>query len=136
MKTYLQSPALVLLCLTAITSLAAGQIRAPVLIAPSRGGFVGDATLTSFGQAIAAPGDLNGDGVPDLVVGSASSTGEAGALWLLFLNSDGSVSDSERFSIDQEGFGKNVVSLGDLDLDGNIDLAASTLGTNWVLYLD
>lgn len=97
-----------------------------------------------FGTAVCSPGDLDGDLLPDLVVGAAG--GEK--LWTLFLRADGQV-DSwrgfRRFRSSSASFAKigdSVAAIGDLDGDGVIDLAAgepsyrSGTGGLWILFLN
>jgi hypothetical protein len=52
-----------------------------------------------FGSSLAAPGDLNGDGVPDLVVGGTMG------ISVLFLKPDGKVKQHERMAAEQAAFG-------------------------------
>jgi hypothetical protein len=47
-----------------------------------------------FGAALAAPGDLDGDQVPDLVAGAPGVS--SGRLWLLYLNRDGTVRSAKE----------------------------------------
>lgn len=105
-----------------------------------------------FGTAVAGIGDFDGDGVPDLTVGSdstdltytkvcrgsgSSSTTvlNTGSMHVLMMNSDGSVKDS--FTIDGatengpvlgefEFFGISVSAIGDLDGDGVTELAGGS----------
>ena len=81
-------------------------------------------------------GDLDGDGVTDLAVGAYCDDDggtNRGAVWMLFLNADGTVKAHQKIS-DTEGnftgmlddgdcFGCSVASVGDLDGDGVTDLA-------------
>lgn len=117
---------------------ADGTVKSYRKISDTQGGFEG--TLDDhdvFGSCVANMGDMDGDGVPDLAVGAIGDDDggfERGAARLLFLNADGSVKSSQKFS-DREGglqgalttavyFGSSVTSLGDLDGNGTIDLAA------------
>ncbi|MEM1166422.1 MAG: hypothetical protein AAGI30_09065 [Planctomycetota bacterium] len=85
---------------------------------------------------MASIGDVNGDGVVDLAVtASGDSDGgfRLGAVWVIFLSSDGTVAGQQKISatsgglvgpIDSEDFfGGGIVGIGDLDADGIPDIA-------------
>jgi hypothetical protein len=104
------------------------------------GGFNGVlADEDHFGSSIASIGDLDGDNVLDLAVGARgdSDGGGAqsyrGAVWILFLNHNGTVKAHQKISdtaggldatfIDGGEFGRGVASIADIDKDGVNDLA-------------
>lgn len=105
-------------------------------ISQQSGGFQGVLVEESFfGSSIANMGDMNGDGVQDIAVGASGDDDGGswtGAVWILFLNSDGTVNGHQKisalsggFSADLETmdrFGIGVDSIGDLDNDGVNDL--------------
>ena len=153
------------LLLTAAQPAAAqpGMVLSHQKISDTQGGFTGildDGDL--FGFAVASLGDLDGDGVTDLAVGAVLDDdggnppyADRGAVWVLFLNSDGTVKSHQKISSTEGGFtGKiddndlfasSVASLGDLDGDGVSDLAVGashdddgccSRGAVWVLFLD
>jgi len=128
-------------------------------ISETQGGFGG--TLLSsdrFGRSIAALGDVDGDGVTDLAVGAYEDDdggGNQGAVWILFLNADGTVASEQKISETAGGFGgaldpldrfgTSVAPLGDLDGNGAPDVAVGALGDDdgatdqgavWILLLN
>ncbi|MGC6478893.1 MAG: VCBS repeat-containing protein [Flavobacteriaceae bacterium] len=93
-----------------------------------------------FGGSIAAIGDLNNDGVPDLAVGAhEDDAGEtnAGTVHILFMQTGGSVQSSVEINMltvsglnfnDHNYFGRRIIPLGDLNNDGVPDLAVGAYG--------
>jgi hypothetical protein len=105
-----------------------------------------------FGGPLAGVGDLNGDTVPDLVAGvPGDDDGGAnrGAIWLLYLNKDGTLSQSKKVSsltglpvpvYDNDYFGSGVASLNGkytiaVGVPGNDD-GGLNRGTIWLLSLE
>ncbi|MFC1746635.1 hypothetical protein ACFL35_21765 [Candidatus Riflebacteria bacterium] len=92
-----------------------------------------------FGRCITAIGDVNGDGVMDIAVGAYWDDDggyNRGAVYILFLNANGSVSGYQKISdtagnftavLDNEDyFGIGATDIGDLNHDGIPDLAISS----------
>lgn len=127
---------------------ADGTVRSESKISATSGGFGGSlADLDRFGSSLAAPGDLDGDGLTELVVG-ASGDSAGGAIWILFLNADGSVRTELKITDESDGFpaGTSTLELGsslgvpgDLDSDLVPDLLAgdglTDEGVFWTLFL-
>lgn len=129
-----------------------GTVKTHQLIREGEGGFTGDLeSFDRFGTALANLGDFNNDGTTDLLVGSDGD--EEGAVWLLFLNSDGSVKENLKIDASEGGFtgpltgalfGSSVVNLGDFDGDNITDIVVGASrdedggeanGAVWILYL-
>ena len=112
----------------------------------------------NFGRALANLGDLDSDGVSDLAVGAFLDNDggtDRGAVWILFMNTDGTVKSEQKISdiaggfngiLDNgDNFGESVASLGDLDNDRVSDLAVGAIldddggidrGAVWILFMN
>jgi hypothetical protein len=135
-----------------------GTVRSGRKIGDGDGNFKGDLFADDrFGSAVAGIGDLDGDGIPDLAVGADqydAGGGNSGAIWVLFMNRDGSVKNQQRIAAGDGGFegtldgedrfGCAIAAIGDLDEDGVGDLAVgaeqdddggSDRGAVWILFM-
>ena len=105
-----------------------------------------------FGSSIARLGDLDGDGVTELAVGSMGLGKQRGGVYILYMNKDGTVKKSTQISSlygwdhklnVEDQFGHAVHSIGDLDGDGVPELAVGGdgfpsgefYGSVWILFL-
>lgn len=133
---------------------ADGSVKEEKRIYDGENGFVGPvANFASFGEGLGAIGDLDGDGVIDLAVGAPRDAG--GQVWILFMNSDGTVKTEQKIAANTGGFtgqldnddffGRSVTGIGDLDGDGVLDLAVGAArdddggndrGAVWILFLN
>ena len=138
---------------------ADGTVKAHQKISDTQGNFTG--TLTdgdNFGSALTKIGDLDGDGIVDIAVGSEGDSDggtERGAVWILFLNGDGTVKAHQKISsltggftgmlANGDHFGTSLACLGDMDNDGVEDIASGALldddggfnrGAIWILFLN
>jgi hypothetical protein len=138
-----------------------GTVKTHQKISATEGGFTGtldDADI--FGWCVAALPDVDGDDVVDLAVGATwdddgGFNSNRGAVWILFLNTDGTVKSHQKISATEGGFtgvlnnadwfGVNVAPLEDLDNDEVPDLAVGALldddggsdrGAVWILFLN
>ncbi len=86
--------------------------------------FEGEAANDAFGRSVAGPGDMNGDGVPDIVVGAfhadTGSTLDTGRVYI-YSGADG----TELYRLSGYGWydylGNSVSGAGDVNGDGNAD---------------
>ncbi len=104
------------------------------------GGLVADLDSGDrFARDHDAIGDVNKDGVIDYVIGARSDDDggvDAGAVYILFMNNDGSVLFNQKISMLEGGFnetlnagnffGYGVAGIGDYDNDGIPDIAVSS----------
>ncbi|MEM1166421.1 MAG: integrin alpha [Planctomycetota bacterium] len=135
-----------------------GAIEGFQRILSNVGGLVGPfESDASFGPAIVRIGDLDGDGIDELAVGSDGDDDggtDRGAVWILFLNDEGLVRHQQKLSdtsggfggelSDEDRFGYALAELGDFDGDGVPDLAVGAFwdddggvdrGAIWLLFL-
>ena len=136
-----------------------GTVKAQQKIDTNDGGLVGLGFDTNFGVAVATIGDLDGDDIPEVAVGAhLDNEGGfgAGAVWILYLNRDGTVRDQRKIFFDRvqgpigdstgwRNFGRSLARIGDLDRDGVPDLAVGLPFSNqtgqgngevWILFLN
>ncbi len=136
-----------------------GTVLSYQKISSTEGGFTGTlGNSDTFGGAVENLGDLDGDGVADMAVGASLSDDGGknhGSVWILFLNTDGTVKSHQKISSLAGGFtgildevdrlGTSIANLGDLDNDGVVDLAVGADGDDdggvnrgsiWVLFLN
>lgn len=123
------------------------------------GGFGDDLDVQDwFGYSVEEIGDLNGDGINDLAVGTIKDDDGGfnhGAVYILFLKDDGSVDYYQKIS-DTEGnfegelddwdiFGTSISYLGDMNNDGHIEIGVGAEydgdgghwhGAAWILSLN
>jgi hypothetical protein len=136
-----------------------GTAKAHQKISSSEGGFAGNLDAEDrFGSSVASLGDLDGDSVCDIAVGATGDDDgglDRGAVWILFLNGDGTVKAHQKISSSEGGFsgtldggdrfGCSVALLGNLDGDTGCDIALGARedddggygrGAVWVLFLN
>ena len=136
-----------------------GTVKSEQKISDTAGGFNGILDNgDNFGESVASLGDLDNDGVSDLAVGAILDDDggiDRGAVWILFMNTDGTVKSEQKISDTAGGFngildnsdtfGASVAGMGDLDGDGVTDLAVGAdgdddgdhdFGSVWILFLN
>jgi hypothetical protein len=116
---------------------ADGTARNVLRIGKNEGGFEGEYPGGTFGASLAPIGDLNRDGVLDLLVGDA---GEGhpwpGAYWVLFLEPFGEVASEVNVTGYQPfmgagRIGAGIARVGDVDGDGTEDLLLGAPNRGW-----
>ena len=136
-----------------------GSVKSHQKISDLAGNFTGVIDdFDEFAISVANIGDLDNDGVADLAVGAINDDDggtDRGAVWILFMNTDGTVKSHQKISDtagnftgtlnDSDCFGVSVTSMGDLDGDSIADLAVGAWGVDdgggnrgsvWILFMN
>jgi len=137
------------ICLAALGTIECrAQVPEPILITEGEGGFTG--TLEPggrFGISVADAGDIDRNGVSDLIVGAyPEGCCAQGELHVLLMEQDGTVSSTtiieftrELFPDRLEGdklFGHSVSGYRDVDGDGTPEVLVNSLFATWMLFLE
>ncbi|MCP4963039.1 MAG: hypothetical protein GY925_27700, partial [Actinomycetia bacterium] len=138
---------------------ADGTVKAEQKISSTTGSLTGPLDNDDwFGGSVAGVGDLDGDGIGDVAIGAVlddDGGGDRGVVYVLFLNTDGTVKAEQKISSttggltgpldDSDYFGVSVTGVGDVDGDGIVDIAVgayndgdggSGRGAVYVLFLN
>ena len=102
----------------------------------------GDENNMRYGSAISNIGDISGDNITDLAVGDSLR----GAIFILFINPDGSIISESEISENQGGFngfdldddslfGSSIANIGDLNGDDITDIAVGASGQDELFIL-
>ncbi|MBK8806819.1 MAG: FG-GAP repeat protein [Bacteroidales bacterium] len=112
-------------------------VKSSTKITKDSGGFTGDIGLdNNFGMSVINAGDLNNDGITDIIANSFDDKGgeNIGSAWILYLNENGTVKSHNKISgkhfseVETEDyFGYYIKNLGDLNNDGKIEYSFATL---------
>lgn len=93
--------------------------------------FTDSALVSLYGWSVACPGDLDGDGLADLLVGAPDEAKSSGHVHVLRGRPDGTFAEWYVISGPTQGqFGARVAGLGDLDGDGRPEFAVSAPNEN------
>ncbi len=136
------------------TGVFAGSIDLSSLDGSNGFKLIGDAAGDLFAAAVSTAGDVNGDGVDDIVIGASDATGAGGAYggsaYVVFGSTSGfsasidvtALDGGDGFLIESaeagEGLGQAVASIGDINGDGIDDLTVGapegSAGASYIVY--
>lgn len=156
MKKY---PLLFILLIFSLLSFSqVGSIHSYKIISNNTNGLgsISSGSQVRFGTSIDTIGDLNNDGIIDLIVGTPKSNNDNGVVYILFMDSTGSVKSKVMLGknsaffpnndiVSGKMFGRSVAGIGDINGDNIPDVAVgseydndggSNSGSVRVIFLD
>ncbi|MFA6946673.1 MAG: FG-GAP-like repeat-containing protein, partial [Pedobacter sp.] len=98
----------------------------------------------NYGNSIANIGDLNGDGVTDIAVGAPADNTDIGAVYIHFMNTDGSMDSTVKIDgttvngptlAAEDNYGTSIANIGDLNGDGVNDIAVGEYLSEGAFYI-
>lgn len=113
-----------------------GSVKSTTKIAHTLNGGPALQNGDGFGMSLTSPGDMDGDGIGDLIVAATDADvgGEdRGVIYTMFLKADGTVRNLTTIENtsqwnstveEEETFGMRVTAIGDINGDGVVDLAS------------
>lgn len=118
---------------------ADGTVKKHQKISKTQGGLQNLTSNSFFGSGLCSIGDLDQNGVMDIVVGAPQyGNCDEGGVWVLFLNQDGTVKSQNIITQGtpnmpinlscSDRFGSATANIGDLDGDGIDELAVNAWG--------
>lgn len=122
---------------------SAANVKSYQEISYGQGGFTADIDDESFGYSLSNIGDINNDGITDMIVGARNTSiggTHNGAVYILFLDTNSTVKSYEKINEgtqnfssnlpDYGQFGTSVTGIGDINGDGYIDIAVGAFKDN------
>ncbi len=90
----------------------------------------GSAANDQLGSVLDSAGDTDGDGIPDILIGSPYFNHDFGRVWLIS-GATGAIRFVYTGQVDNGGFGRGISGIGDVDHDGFDDFAIGDSRSNW-----